>query len=88
MSDSRKSIIWHVKETRKPCHYGKYSVQIALADSTRWCTALINVITNVIDTLQYIEASMSPSYRPLSRRLDRCDRVIQDESDDSNGGNV
>ena len=23
--------------------------------------------------------------RPLSRRLDRCDRVIQDESGDSNG---
>ena len=28
------------------------------------------------------------AYRPLSRRLDRCDRVIQDEADDSNGGNV
>ena len=27
-------------------------------------------------------------YRPLSRRLDRCDRVIQDEVGDSNGGNV
>ena len=27
-------------------------------------------------------------YRPLSRRLDRCDRVIQDEPGDSNGGNV
>ena len=27
-------------------------------------------------------------HRPLSRRLDRCDRVIQDESGDSNGGNV
>ena len=26
--------------------------------------------------------------RPLSRRLDRCDRVIHDESGDSNGGNV
>ena len=26
--------------------------------------------------------------RPLSRSLDRCDRVIQDESCDSNGGNV
>ena len=25
---------------------------------------------------------------PLSRRLDRCDRVIQDEVGDSNGGNV
>ena len=27
-----------------------------------------------------------PGYRPLSRRLDRCDRVIQNESSDSNGG--
>ena len=31
---------------------------------------------------------LSPIHRPLSRRLDRCDRVIQDESGDSNGGNV
>ena len=29
-----------------------------------------------------------PDHRPLSRRLDRCDRVIQDKSGDSNGGNV
>ena len=28
------------------------------------------------------------SYRPLSRRLDRCDRVIQNESGDPFGGNV
>ena len=28
------------------------------------------------------------AYRPLSRRLDRCDRVIQDEVGDSIGGNV
>ena len=27
-------------------------------------------------------------YRPLSRRLDRCDRMIQNESRDPNGGNV
>ena len=27
-------------------------------------------------------------YRPLSRRLDRCDRVIQNESRDPFGGNV
>ena len=27
-----------------------------------------------------------PVYRPLSRCLDRCDRVIQNESSDSNGG--
>ena len=29
-----------------------------------------------------------PHYRPLSRRLDRCDRVIQKESGDPNGGNM
>ena len=27
-------------------------------------------------------------YRPLSRRLDRCDRVIQSEAKDPFGGNV
>ena len=27
-------------------------------------------------------------HRPLSRRLDRCDRVIQDEVGDPNGGNM
>ena len=27
-------------------------------------------------------------YRPLSRRLDRCDRVIHNESGDPNGGNM
>ena len=30
--------------------------------------------------------SHTTQYRTLSRRLDRCDRVIQDESGDSNGG--
>ena len=39
-----------------------------------------------VDTLrQLLEADQ---YRPLSRRLDRCDRVIQNESGDSIGGNV
>ena len=31
---------------------------------------------------------MRVQYRPLSRRLDRCDRVIQNESRDPFGGNV
>ena len=31
---------------------------------------------------------MSRLYRPLSRRLDRCDRVIQNEPRDPFGGNV
>ena len=29
-----------------------------------------------------------PWHRPLSRRLDRCDRVIHNESGDPNGGNM
>ena len=36
----------------------------------------------------YIVRLLCYWYRPLSRRLDRCDRVIQDEVGDSNGGNV
>ena len=32
--------------------------------------------------------SIPSYYRPLSRRLDRCDRMIQNESRYSNGGNV
>ena len=34
------------------------------------------------------EQSHIQLYRPLSRRLDRCDRVIQKESGDPNGGNM
>ena len=34
-------------------------------------------------------AAMVPTvYRPLSRRLDRCDRVIHNESGEPNGGNM
>ena len=32
--------------------------------------------------------AISSGYRPLSRRLDRCDRVIQNEPRDPFGGNV
>ena len=39
--------------------------------------------------LQYLhELNGNVHYRPLSRRLDRCDRVIQKESGDPNGGNM
>ena len=34
------------------------------------------------------DASADQRYRPLSRRLDRRDRVIQNEGDDSIGGKV
>ena len=37
---------------------------------------------------QLAECALCSSYRPLSRRLDRCDRVIQNESRDPFGGNV
>ena len=33
-------------------------------------------------------ALLKPFNRPLSRRLDRCDRVIHNESGDPNGGNM
>ena len=36
----------------------------------------------------YISAFENAAYRPLSRRMDRCDRVIQNESKDPFGGNV
>ena len=39
------------------------------------------------DTVRRIN-ELHRSYRPLSRRLDRCDRVIQNEGDDSIGGEV
>ena len=35
-----------------------------------------------------INNAAAEGYRLLSRRLERCDRVIQKESDDSLGGNV
>ena len=43
---------------------------------------------NVIQLHVHTTHVLYASNRPLSRRLDRCDRVIQDESGDSNGGNV
>ena len=36
----------------------------------------------------YADLAQIHGYRPLSRRLDRCDRVIQNESRDPFGGNV
>ena len=43
-------------------------------------------MNNVLDSK--FKGCESKSHRPLSRRLDRCDRVIQNESSDSIGGNV
>ena len=43
---------------------------------------------SLIFTISLSRASMTRYHRPLSRRLDRCDRVIQDEVGDSIRGNV
>ena len=37
--------------------------------------------------VHYILTGQCPPHRPLSQRLDRCDRVIQNESSDPNGAN-
>ena len=36
----------------------------------------------------YLIEDAASRHRPLSRRLDRCDRVIHNESGDPNGGNM
>ena len=51
-----------------------------------WLATLLLIHVNI---LQDKTCFIKQHNRPLSRRLDRCDRVIHDESDDSNGaGNV
>ena len=54
-----------------------------------------NTIKNVVIQPSQVEEALKAAklgqacgHMPLSRRLDRCDRVIQDEVGDSNGGNV
>ena len=44
------------------------------------------ILTTVL--MYYTIFIVAVPYRPLSRRLDRCDRVIQKESGDPNGGNM
>ena len=51
-------------------------------------TTAVILIAGQIYQKQRKSTSRNGVNRPLSRRLDRCDRVIQDESGDSNGGNV
>ena len=43
--------------------------------------------TSTASTASGNAVSSRQQHRPLSRRLDRCDRVIQNEGDDSIGGN-
>ena len=49
---------------------------------------LIKINRQIIDVFSKNISTTCVSYRPLSRRLDRCDRVIQNESRDPFGGNV
>ena len=51
---------------------------------------MIIVKINDYDAVWWSERSMKlcGAHRPLSRRLDRCDRVIHNESGDQNGGNM
>ena len=39
-------------------------------------------------SIHWCDVGYQSHYRPLSRRLDRCDRVIHNESGDPNGGNM
>ena len=55
------------------------------------CNLTISSNSNLMDNQAKLPKMLREQiaiYRPLSRRLVRCDRVIQDESGDSNGGNV
>ena len=40
------------------------------------------------DLVHGLDVHSLVTHRPLSRRLDRCDRVIHNESGDPNGGNM
>ena len=54
-----------------------------ICKSMNWCRD--HLVFKGDDSLEWLTNNI---YRPLSRRLDRCDRVIQDEVGDSNWGNV
>ena len=67
--------------------------EIAKKYAPCWCFLLAIHSSSQLETftIQWthpLTISTLMQYRPLSRRLDRCDRVIQDEVGDSNGGNV
>ena len=65
----------------------KYNTQIYVYGSfvlhcfIHQCHLMDDVCTDMLNLFKHY-------YRPLSRRLDRCDRVIQNESIDPFGGNV
>ena len=55
----------------------------------RWKRTIILHLPSVLQPpIIWNSARVIYFYRPLSRRLDRCDRVIHNESGDPNGGNM
>ena len=56
-------------------------------DEVEKCPA-VSIAPFEVLVVHIIMAPEQANHRPLSRRLDRCDRVIQNESRDPFGGNV
>ena len=57
--------------------------------ATATCSDTYALRKDSLQRLLWIESCLSShGYRPLSRRLDHCDRIIQNESRDSNIGNM
>ena len=51
-----------------------------------WQTSVIKIYIGAYEMT--VGSKFASFHRPLSRRLDRCDRMIQNESSDSNGVNA
>ena len=64
--------------------FSSRSVQSVFSKSLPSLLFMVEMHTNHI----YMFLLHEGAYRPLSRRLDRCDRVIHNESGDPNGGNM
>ena len=64
------------------------ATRILIANVRQIGLSNVCVINLVYFKMQTCVMFVESLYRPLSRHLDRCDRVIQDEVGDSNGGNV
>ena len=60
------------------------SVQFGCYITWLWMANCVSVMIKMLPLFNFTISS----HRPLSRRLDRCDRVIQNESRDPFGGNV
>ena len=65
-------------------------IHLVVTSSNNACLCSLNGVAVRIKSSLVKTVSQRPRHRhrPLSRRLDRCDRMIQNESRYSNGGNV